>query len=719
MNPGMTKPQAEDTPRTQFISQPPAQSSEFKLELARSIKMHRSATVIVCTIVFLSLVAFGLSRKPSFETEALIYVQPMKAKVITDPSGGTYDSSRYESYFQQQLQTITRPDILSEALAHLPLGVWQMPNESEQSAIARLQHSLKTERVAGSYELSVSLSGDNPAAIAKIVNAVIDAYIHKERVDELAQNDQQLQVLMTERERLQSDLDKAHQDQAALNASLGVAESGGTTINPYDPQLADLRTQLASARAAQLVAATQLASISSGTNTSEALNTAASEVIATDPGLIALKSSVSQRRGVITGQNAGLKPSNPVYKQNLDELARLDKTIDTSANELRQKAALQLQQKLKLEAARTTEIYLRLTRQLEQQTSIATKAVPNLQHASDVAETILRLQANYTAVDSAIRSIELEHNSTGLAHLSLAAAQPLSPKASKKIFILMLALPFSLLFGSIIAVVLHKMDPKVYIADDVNTAISFAPMAVLPSSEEVSSRVMDEFLLRLVAGVDYAYRSGDAKTFVFTSASESTNIGELIASLAIKMNQIGYRTMTLKASAALKNLAPTEIEPRRYWGTPGLTNSNESQLAQGRHESSVFENLRKLRQNVDLLFVEALPILSSAETEFVTRLGDITVLLAESGHTTGRELKNSLTLIKRLNSSGIAAILTDVRLRTADKEFVAAVRSVEGRQAEMKRSDSGSRTDVNPYSGVVFLEDAALASGDVKIPRSR
>jgi len=100
--------------------------------------------------------------------------------------------------------------------------------------------------------------------------------------------------------------------------------------------------------------------------------------------------------------------------------------------------------------------------------------------------------------------------------------------------------------------------------------------------------------------------------------------------------------------------------------------------------------LERLKQNVDLLFIEALPILSSAEAEFAARLADVTILVAESAQTTRRELTNSLALVRKLNVPGVAAVLHDVDLRHADDEFLAVVRNVEGRQSEITRRDDSS-----------------------------
>jgi uncharacterized protein involved in exopolysaccharide biosynthesis len=355
----------------------------------------------------------------------------------------------------------------------------------------------------GSYQLSISLSGGNPYGITDVVNAVTSSYIRKERLDELAQTQQQLEVLLREQKRLETELATNRQIQAGLSSSLGVADTSGESGNPYDTQLGELRTQLASARAAHSIAEAQISSIvNRGPDSAGALKAAADELIANDAGLATLKQSIAARRSKLVGEMAGLTTKNPLYKQDEDELQRLDQSLETMTNQLRDKAARQLQEKLKLESARTSDIVARLEGQLAQQTSIATGATPKLQQAADLAAQITRLQGQLTEVDTAINAIQLENQSSGLVHLLLPAQIPLKPQPSKKLFILAAALPLAVLFGISAGWLRHKLDPKIYIGDDVESALGFPPMAVLPDPDEVDINVK-----RIHVALCWRYRS--------------------------------------------------------------------------------------------------------------------------------------------------------------------------------------------------------------------
>ena len=719
MNPVIFKPSPESSRQAEFDAPPSQQLKKFKGEIVRSFRMHKKLAILVGTVIGVLLCSVGLQRAPYYETSSLIYVQPAKAKLITDATGGTYDPTRYDTYIQQQLQTIIRSDILSDALKSVPPGMWSLPGESEQTAITRLQHELKVEREMGSYQLSISLSGGNPYGIANVVNAVTNSYIHKERLDELAQTQQQLEVLLREQKRLEAELATSRKSQAGLSSSLGVADTAGDNGNPYDVQLGELRTQLAAARGAHAIAEAQISSIANrGSDSASALKAAADELIVSDPGLSTLKQSIASRRSKLVGEMAGLTTKNPLYKQDEDELQRLDQSLENMTSQLRDKAARQLQEKLKLEATRTADIVSRLQAQLGQQTSIATGATPKLQQAADLGAQITRLQAQLTEVDNAVSAIQLENQSSGLVHLLLPAEVPLKPKASKRLLYFAAVLPFGILFGLGAAWLKHKADPKVYIGEDVEKTLGFPPMAVLPAPDEVDGKVLDEFMLRFVGGLDQAHAANGARTYVFTAASPNISITDLVAKLAVRMDKLGYRTMVLKASSALQKLSlspSTEDDVESSWGEhrlpeprtseTRLAKSGESRLMRPRRESFVSENLERLKQNVDLLFIEALPLRSSTEAEFAARLSDITVLIAESAQTTRDDLTSTMTVMQRLNVAGVATVLNDVQLRHADDDFISVVHSVQGRQSEVRRSGATSPERIDDEYPLSIYED--------------
>jgi succinoglycan biosynthesis transport protein ExoP len=450
-----------------------------------------------------------------------------------------------------------------------------------------------------------------------------------------------------------------------------------------------LRTQLAAARNAHASAEAQLDSVS---GKQAQLDSAADSVTRNDAELSALKASLGARRGTLIAEMNGLTPQNPLYKKDQTELDQLSQTIDSVSKEATHKSGQNLKEQLTLEAARTGDLQARLEADLARQTATATADTPKLQRAQDLAESIKLLQARYASVDNALHSILPTQSPTFAAHMSLMAKQPTKPMPSKKLLILVLALPFAIIFGMFVAVAAQKIDSRVYIGNDINRVLRFPPMAVLPNADEVTSTVKDEFLFRLVAGLDQAHRINGSSTFVFTASSQNTPMDDLVSSVAAEMARLGYQTMTLSAAETLNpiDLADLADEGRSsaWHGKPELAISNNNKALRTRGESVIDEHLERLKQQVDFLFIKAQPLRSSANTEFVVRLADVTLLIAESGITTRRELRGCLALIQRLRARGLAAVVTELKLRNADKEFIEAVYLAERRQRPNRSTNS-------------------------------
>ena len=174
----------------------------FQLDAVRSVRMHPKLAAFVACIVMLLVAGYALTRMPMYEARSLSYVEPLETKVVSDGSQGIYDPARYDSYFQQQIQTATRQDILEAAIKKLPAGMWQQPDEDLHSAAERLGNALKVERVGSSYQLAISMQSENPEKASAIVNAATNSYLEQGRKDENARSDGRLVLLQEENQRM-------------------------------------------------------------------------------------------------------------------------------------------------------------------------------------------------------------------------------------------------------------------------------------------------------------------------------------------------------------------------------------------------------------------------------------------------------------------------------------------------------------------------------------
>jgi uncharacterized protein involved in exopolysaccharide biosynthesis len=638
----------------------------MRLDVMRSLRKRPKLALWSGAAVFLLVFVFGLLRRPAYEAQSLIYIEPLASKVLSDGTSGSYDAGRYDSYFQQQMQTALRPDILASAIDALPPFAWRRGGESMQSAVTRLQKSLKVERVLTSYQLSISLVYASPE-----VNAVTNAYLEEGRKDEHAVIDQRLKLLGEERQRIQQQLGEDRVDQASLGGMLGLGDSSGKTVSPFDAQIVGAETQVAGARQARDVAAAQYAAVSGAG--SAALTAAAEEQIATDAGLNSMKQTISQRKALLSTQMAGLTPSNPIYKQDETEIADLDRSLDAMTQQIREKAERRLQDKLRTDLQRTADIEGRMNAELRHQTATATSSVPKLQRAQELNADITRLTARFTFVDDAMRSLELESNGPGLAHLSVSASVPVSPNPSKRKLILALSLPLGCFAGLFVVVLANWLDPKIYSAPDVERVLGFSPIGVLPARSEVTGRTMEEYTLRLAAGLQSAYRTSSAQSFVFTAATATMQTTEFVQGIAQILGTLGFKALVMDASSVLNAANKTQAAGQRG----GYRSAALVRTIEGTRQGFAAEELERLKLKYDLLLIDAPPLLTSAETEYLVRCADATILVAESGITVKTELYQSALLLQHLNVAGVGAVLQELHLKDAEPAFRAAIEAVE------------------------------------------
>lgn len=663
---------------------PSSKASMFRINILKSLKLHAVTAALVAMVVLGLGLAVLLRNAVSYFTASVVYVSPTFPATLRGDREQEYP---YDSYIQEQVRAITRYEVLADALHQMKPGVWQKPGEPEQTAVLRLSKALDVKRVGMTYQVGIGLYGQRPDNLAEIVNAVTQSYLAKSKAEEFYGRDERLATLRDTREQIQKELDERLQEQAEITRELGVAEVSTSGANPYDSELVKMRSDLTAAHEARIQAEAQLAALQYGDPSApnSALNASADEVIASDPGLMALKSSLAQKRSALLDQLAGLTPNHPLRKETEAQLAEINQALQDMQTSLRRKAAARLEQKLRADLSRTTMVESKLQSDLQKETSEASTAAPRLQKADELKADIDRLQARYTAVDNRISDLELESSSPGSIHLFTPALTPIQPMASKKLLMIPLLLPIALLMGVAAAVLFDLFDPHIYTGSDVEAVLGFAPLGMLLDDGDVSQRIYDEGVLRLAAGIDHATRMAGVRTFVFTGVASGAGVTSIVENLGSTLARLGRKTLTIDASGNTAPVAyvtigmngnPPDVEfsdakaPRQgsemqLQTSTVLTESLPSSLAP--LSGFVAKAFQELTKEYDIILVDAAPLLISAETEYLSRCADVTVIIAEAGKTSKRKLTRTARLLERLDVSGTAAVVNKVRLARVEE----------------------------------------------------
>lgn len=662
----------------------------FHVDLMRSLQLHRRLAVGVALAGLVVAAGYLLSLWPIYTAQSLLYVQPAPQKVMDQGNSARwpYDSSTYESFIQQQVQNITRADVLIGALHKLEPGTWQKKNESDQAAAERLGKTVDATRLGTSYQIAIAARASNAVVAAKLANAVTASYLESASLEEKSGDTQRLAMLREEEERVEKELEADRAEQQDLNNQLGMAGVGTTTPDLYDDDLSRLRDELIKARTASDEAAARLTSLDGNrASSAAALEAEADQLVVSDPSLVSMKTSLNERRATIVSQMANLTPRNPQYKQDAQELAQINDSLESMLKEMRAKVALQVQRHLRMDLERTAGVESRLNGQLGKMAAAAASVTPKMQRANDLATDIVRLQTRYTSVDERMRNLQLEDSAPGTAFLAVAAVPPLHATKSGVLRNAMMISIAGLVFALVAAVGANKLDQKVYIAADIEQVLGFAPMAVLPDFSQVTNGVAEEHMLRLSAGIEYARQQGNLRSCIFTGTAPGAGVTTVATRVRSMLETMGRATVLVDASGT-----PPPPPRSNSGGTgtqPGM-HETSSQLAtqRGSRSTALLQQLADEAESEreSLVITDTAPLTVSAETEYLARFVDAAIVVVESGVTTRAQLREVAGSLQRLDVAAVGFVLNRVGTQKADPAFRESVRAIEQHLRAQSRS---------------------------------
>ena len=454
--------------------------------------------------------------------------------------------------------------------------------------------------------------------------------------------------------------------------------------NPYDATSQSVRTQLAGARMDRKAAETRYKALTNGDGSggSTTLDAAADDAISTDSGVSQMRSNLNTRRATLLVEMNGMRPDNPIFQKDKQEIA----SIDDQLSALRHSSAERLQEKLRQDVSRTRMVELQLIKELAEKTQAATAAAPKIQLAAEIGPEIDSLQKAYDAIDERIRDLELESNSPGSIHVSSKALPPSGPEKSKLRSYLLALVFLSLICAIATPVGIDLLDDRIYTPMDVEKAIGFHPLGVLVDDDEFRPEISDEYYFRLAAGVDHAVRNSGVRTFLFTSPTPGGGTTTVLRRLNEELRGLNLRTRTITASGSDElEVSPSNAPSRSNYllqsrnKTYDMRTSLPAPLVAfydylgdpKRQEETasnpVAQTLHQASEQCDVVLIDAKPLPISANTEYLARLADATVLVVQAGATTKQELERSARLLERLEVAGVAVILNKISLDRAGR----------------------------------------------------
>jgi capsular polysaccharide biosynthesis protein len=642
----------------------------FRMDLKRSLQSHGK---LVWTFVILGVagaLVLGARKWPVYIAQSQIYVQPVSPHVLEQsyqPSW-PFDSNTYDSFVQQQVQSASNPTVLLNAV-HKMGGAWQASGEDEQAAAGRLGAAIKAERIGTSYEMQITARTKDPARSAQAANAVAASIVDWATGEANAGNTQRVAILREERDRVQKELDGDRAEQGQLNMQLGMAAVGATSPDLIDNAIEKTREELIKAQTEHDEAAARFNVMTAGPESAGALGAQADAMVATDSGLNSMKQWLYQRRAQLITQMANLTPNNPSYKQDAEELAQTNSSLDSMTTDLRTQASTRIQEGLRADLKRTAEVESRLNGELRQMVGTAATASPKLQRASDLAANIARLQTRYATVDEQIQNLSLQNIVPGALHISVPAVAPGFPSIMD---VVKPTLPIALagiLLGLMAALIASNLDPRIYLASEVEQVLGVAPMAVIPDFRFISDETANEFMLRIAAPIEQGCKQGTLKSCVFTGAGPGAGASTVARHVRDLLEAMGRPAVLVDSSTV--EVDPSAM-PHAVKGGFGRRGPKSEQA------SAQLQKADAAARNPECVVLnDAEPLVSSAEAEYLARYVDCTIVVIESGVTTREQLRTAAKALQRLRVPSAGFVLNRVNVAKADQAYKDVVQEAE------------------------------------------
>lgn len=657
-----------------------------------SWKAHKMLALITAAIVCIAGAPVAwVMGKASYSTEAVVRVSPRFLKNLNEDQELEFQSnSQYREFVQQQVNTINRYDIVSDALKKLGerRGLYQTKAESDRRAAERLARELIIRPVPDSYLITIGLEGSKAEGLAEVINSVVETYLERAKSEEFYASDKRIENIQEERKKLLQELEQKSSRRSGLSQEIGVTTFSESLLNPYDQLLTRSNEALEAARRKRIEASAQLAALENeqqpgGRTAADAM---AQELAIKDNSLNSLKSNFYLRRSQLLSKLSGLAPEHPGRRSIERELSEIDAEIARASDTLSKSFRSMFLDQRRAEVYQTQRIEKEMTAEVEAQASRARWFASRYQEALALGIEIDRTRKRIAAIDDRVNFLTLEAIAPGFVRMVSAARTPEMPtKGGKKKLLGLVALA-ALALGLIAPLAVDFIDPRIHAPDELQKILGFAPIGWVLDRNNVQTQLFaQDQLIRLATSLDREHRAQGTQLLLFTSDKAGEGTTSLVLDLAQALGKLGIRALAVEANA----FKPDE----RYQGknrSQGLaalldgaaraedvvTPANDllpERLCvgeiKGRQPLSTLARLRQvfteLAHSYEIILLDAPPLLLSADTELLIGLSDVTILVIEAESAHKGEIKRAARLLERLAPPAVAAILNRVRVYAA------------------------------------------------------
>ncbi|UCD52498.1 MAG: polysaccharide biosynthesis tyrosine autokinase [Phycisphaerales bacterium] len=636
---------------------------------------------------------------PIYTSTSRIYVEQSGPRILTEMERGVMTQS--QNFLYTQVELLTSLPILVEVLNDP--GISQMRTfAGSVNPAARLKMNLQAKVGRRSDIINVSFDSPYPDEAARLVNAVVQAYITYHATHKRSTSAEVLRILQRESADRLEELSAKRQAMADFkqqNKELAFASDGGNIIMERlnrlsseltEAQLATIESESAYEHAKEMLA--DPATLKQFVDVQRAKGLQ----IPTDDQYTELSNRLSEFELRLANRLREVKSNHPAVKALEVEITNLRAQLDTLNTEFAQ-AHLALAQQEYLTAKDKEN-------KIDEQYADQCRQALELSWQVDQYE-VLRLDWEQTrtlcdTLSNRIRELSVTEDIGALNISILEVARPANkPSKPQKSRVLAIALMMSLLTGGGLTVLRAWLDQRLRSAEEIGAVLGTPVLGVVPSMPRRLGIVRRGQKVHRDSGSPEAeaYRTirtatffgipkDEAKRILVTSPTPGDGKTTLVSNLAIAMAQAGQRTLIIDADlraptqqkifemnhkeAGLSSVIAgrtTLEEAIRPSGIAGLDLllagpqvANPSEIL---NSDSFAQLLAILADKYDRIIVDSPPVMSVTDAQVVAAACDVSLLVLRAEKSTRSVSLQARDALLSVGANVLGAIVNDAKKR--------------------------------------------------------
>jgi uncharacterized protein involved in exopolysaccharide biosynthesis/Mrp family chromosome partitioning ATPase len=676
-----------------------------------SLLAHRGLALAAFVVTLLAgLPIAWVKGKAHYQAEAAIQIAPRYMRNLREDQELDFQSnSQYRQFVEHQRQSISRHDVLRDALARVgeQRKLWQGPSDSERAAVDKLRAQLQVSSVSDTYLVRISLQGEQGAGLAEMVNAVASTFIERMKIEEIYGSDERGRNLRLREQELVKLISGKVDQRGEIARELSLTTFAAGTPNPYDQLISNLRAKHADARQRRMESEAALAVFTKRGDTTLATRSV-QEAVLSDPGLNGLKAALSTRRAALLVLKSGLRADHPGAVAAERELAEIEAELQGQGGRLDSLLRRNMLARLQGTAEQAADVEQGLRAELAELEPQATRFAKLFQDAQTLSADISQMRDELNKVRERVNFLNIESSSFGFLRLVTPALVPELPFGPGRKKLALMALLAACAAALVAPVLRDLLDRRVRTVNDAQRLMGMAPAGWQVQRAGLASQVFaDEQLRRLAAALIRGRERGEGsaskvaqRIFGLTGCKPGAGSSSLVLELANTLRTLGFKVLTVEANgfsrdARFASDRPGLLELLRDEASeaeviaPASTElpARISVGGQGRVALERLDKLGALLQqwaaDADFVLVDMPPLLVSADAELLVRTLGQVLLVVEAGAVTTGEVQRARRLLQALDPEAVGWVVNRVAAFTGGgylRDLM--IESVTGRRAD-------------------------------------